>query len=456
MDSIKALIKYLIHPLWMIKDGKASLFRYLSAFERSQFNEPERIREAQFNRVREIVRYAYENCPFYRKRFDSIGMHPSDLKNLEDFLRIPYLTKTDIQENLQELTSQSMKKEDLVPNRTGGSTGQPIRFYHDRKRVVSMEASAIRHDRWAGHDIGDKLAVVWGHREDLSVLGSLKGRIRERLLLRGRILDSSSMSHDAMKHFALELIKFQPKTILAYANAMFLFARFCREHRITGIRPEAIITSAEVLHDHERAEIEGTFLCRVFNRYGCREVSVIASECEEHTGMHINADALYVEFMKDNGEPAKKGEIGDIIITDLYNFGMPFIRYRIEDMGSPLDEICPCGRGLPMMDMVAGRVTDFLLTPEGKRISGAALTIYVIANTPGVRQAQFVQNKEDELVLKIVRGGDFNEDSIRFLENSLPGFFGRTMHIEFQFVDEIPKEASGKYRFSVCNIKKSE
>jgi len=118
VDSIKALIKYLIHPLWMIKDGKASLFRYLSAFERSQFNEPERIREAQFNRVREIVRYAYENCPFYRKRFDSIGMHPSDLKNLEDFLRIPYLTKTDIQENLQELTSQSMKKEDLVPNWT--------------------------------------------------------------------------------------------------------------------------------------------------------------------------------------------------------------------------------------------------------------------------------------------------------------------------------------------------
>jgi phenylacetate-CoA ligase len=261
------------------------------------------------------------------------------------------------------------------------------------------------------------------------------------------------MSRQTMEKFIQELRSFQPRTILAYANAMHLFAQYCKESGVSDIRPKSIITTAEVLHEHQRTEIEEVFGCRVFNRYGCREVSVIASECEEHDGMHINADALYFEIIKDDSRPANPGETGDIIITDLYNFGMPFIRYKIEDMGVMTDRKCSCGRGLPLMEMVAGRVTDFLVTPDGTRVSGAALTIYIIANTAGVRQAQFIQNEEKLIILKIVRGNDFNNDSTEFLYQKFHEFFGFNMKVEIQFVDNIPKEASGKYRFSICNLK---
>ena len=143
-----------------------------------------------------------------------------------------------------------------------------------------MDASAIRHDRWAGYDIGDKFAAIWGHRGDVSSLTNLVGKIKERILLRSKILDSSSMSRQVMEKFMQELRSFQPRTILAYANAMHYLPNIARE-RCTDIRPKSIITTAEVLHEHQRTEIEEVFGCRVFNRYGCREVSVIASECEE-------------------------------------------------------------------------------------------------------------------------------------------------------------------------------
>ena len=453
MDIAKAAIRVLIHPLWMLKDEKLGIYRYLKDFERSQYYPAERIREIQLSKLRDLLDHAYGNCAFYKARFDKIGLRPSDINSFEDFAHVPYLTKSDIQENLPSLAAGNYRITDLIPNKTGGSTGHPIHFYHDKERFTSMDASAIRHDRWAGYDIGDKLALIWGHRGDVSNFANLVGKIKERVLMRSKILDSASMSREGMESFMQKLRSFQPHTILAYAGSVHLFAQFCRERGVTDIRPRTIITTAEVLRDDQRKSIEGTFNCRVFNRYGCREVSVIASECEAHEGMHINADALYVEFVKDDGSPAKPGETGNIIITDLYNYGMPFIRYKIEDMGIMTDKKCSCGRGLPLMEMMAGRVTDFLITPEGTKVSGAALTIYIIANTPGVKQAQFVQNNEASLILKIVRGKEFNHESVKFLDKKLPEFFGRSMKVELQFVDDIPKEASGKYRFSVCNLK---
>ena len=453
MDITKTAIKTFVHPLWMLKDGKLGIYRYLNYFEKSQYYPAEQIREIQMARLKKLVEHAYTNCPFYKSRFETVGIHLSDLNSFEDFTHIPFLTKSDIQENLQTLTAKNYKLTDLVANKTGGSTGHPIQFYHDKERFTSMDASAIRHDRWAGYDIGDKFAAIWGHRGDVSSLTDLVGKLKERVLLRSKILDSSSMSRQTMEKFIQELRSFQPRTILAYANAMHLFAQYCKESGVSDIRPKSIITTAEVLHEHQRTEIEEVFGCRVFNRYGCREVSVIASECEEHDGMHINADALYFEIIKDDSRPANPGETGDIIITDLYNFGMPFIRYKIEDMGVMTDRKCSCGRGLPLMEMVAGRVTDFLVTPDGTRVSGAALTIYIIANTAGVRQAQFIQNEEKLIILKIVRGNDFNNDSTEFLYQKFHEFFGFNMKVEIQFVDNIPKEASGKYRFSICNLK---
>ena len=453
MSLRSQIVRRVIHPAWLIKDGRTHVLKYLRDFERSQFSPLEIVRGQQLQKLRLMVRHAYENCDFYRKRFDSFGINPSRIEDFRDYCRIPLLTKRDIQDNLEELRAKNYSPDDLVANRTGGSTGSPLRFYHDKERTLSMEASALRHDSWAGYRLGDKLAVIWGHRQDLSATQTFKRKIRNILLDRCRILDSSSLTDEKMRLFAEDLREFQPISILSYAKAMFFFARYCRAKGIMDIRPHSIITSAEVLEEEERKTIEEVFGCKIFNRYGCREVSVIASECGEHQGMHLNADALYVEFVDQEGNPVGPGQPGNILITDLLNFGMPFIRYKIEDTGIPDDQQCPCGRGLPLMRMVAGRTTDFLKTPKGVSVSGSALTIYLITSVPGIKQAQIIQDKIDHLLFKLVTGREFLEAGAQTFGKKVSEFFGGEMRYDIQYVEEIPKEASGKYRFSISLLK---
>lgn len=452
MDIYGEMVRHVIHPTWKFKDGKYKLFKYLDEFEKSQYLSCDELRKHQFIHLKKLLNHAYASCTYYKDLFDKIGINPNDVKDFSDYCKIPVLTKNNIQGNLDDLTSKYYMMEELLPNKTGGSTGKPIHYYHDKERDISMEASTIRHDRWAGYDIGDKLAVIWGHRSDVSVAKNMKGRFRDIILNRKRFLDASSISEEAMENYVMVLRQFRPKHVLAYANAMYLFAKYCKENSISDIRPVSIITSAEVLEEEEKSYIEEVFACKVFNRYGCREVSVVASECEAHSGLHICAETLYVEFVKSDGSPARPGELGEIVITDLFNYGMPFIRYKIEDMGVMGNSSCPCGRGLPLMEMVGGRVTDFLETMEGVKVSGASVTIYLISNVPGIRQAQFVQDRKDLIKLKIVRGEKFDEQSVSYLNKKIPEFFGNITKVEYEYVDDIPREPSGKYLFSICRI----
>jgi phenylacetate-CoA ligase len=421
-------------------------------YEKTQFLSLSRLRELQWGRLKVLLEHAYSNVPLYRKSFEEIGIHPGDIKGFEEFENIPILTKEAIQNFKEEMVARNVDKKDLIPNMTGGSTGKPLHFYVDKKRMEMRKASTIRHNRWAGWDMGDKFAAFWGSRSDFDIFQSIKAKARNLLLDRCLILDTSSLTEESMMAFAKKLKEEKPKIYLAYANSMYMFAEFVSQNRIDGLRPKAIVTSAEVLHEHERALIEEVFDCRIFNRYGCRETSVIASECNEHNGMHINAECIYLEIEKNSLGKYGKDE-GEIIITDLLNFGMPLIRYKIEDVGSLSEEPCSCGRGLPLLKSLTGRSTEFILTPEGKYVSGAALTIFLVAKTPGLLQAQFIQESRDKTVMKIVKGADFNQGSMNLLNERVKEFLGNRMKVDYIPVEEIPRETSGKFRFSISKIK---
>lgn len=454
-DLLQPIARHLIFPLQSWYE-RSSAPRYLREMEKTQYLSPAEIKELQRGRLRKLLQHAYQNSPFYRQRFDRCGFNPDDFSGTEDLLKVPVLTKEDIQQHKEEMKARNFAESDLIPNKTGGSTGRPLFFYLDKERSFSRKAATFRHNRWAGWEIGSKTAAIWGHREDIAGLSGLKSRIRNFLLDRRIILDTSSITSAKLASFKKELQKFKPDVYIAYANSMYLFARYLSE---TGShdhhRPRSIITSAEVLESEQRALIEKIFDCQVFDRYGSRETSVIASECSAHTGLHIGAEAFVVEFIKE-GKPAAPGELGKIIITDLLNLGMPFIRYQIEDVGIPGGEICTCGRGLPLMKMAAGRMTDFLVTPDGKLISGASLTIYLIANAPGVAQAQLVQETVNRIVFRIVKGENFGDDSLAFFEREIPRFFGPSVKYDIEFVENIPVESSGKYRFSISKVDPAE
>ncbi len=444
-------VKHIVYPLETMRIG-SSARRHLAELEVSQFLSPERIRQLQIERLRRLLIHAYEHCPFYTERFDQHNFNPRKLQAIEDIQSLPITTKKDIQENKERMRAVNFPDEMLEPNKTGGSTGAPLYFYHDKERIFSREASTFRHNRWAGWDIGMKTAHLWGHRGDISGMKGIKAGLRNFLLERRLILDTSSITRDSLVQFKKELRKFRPDIYIAYANSVFLFARFLKE---TGSRdhhrPRAVITSAEVLESSQRAVIEDVFECPVFDRYGSRETSIIASECEKHTGLHICAETLLLEFIKE-GRAAGPGEVGKTLITDLLNFGMPFIRYQNEDTGSTVAERCSCGRGLPLMKISGGRVTDFLMTPEGKLISGAALTIYLIANAPGVAQAQLIQENINEVTFRIVKGEMFGAATLQFFEREIPKFFGPRVKYSIEYVENIPQENSGKYRFSISKV----
>lgn len=438
-----AVVRTLIYPLWAMRDHP-HFFRYRRQFEQSQYFSPDQLRDLQLVRLREMLAWANQESPFYRERITAAGIDPRTM-TLDDFQRLPVLSKRDIQAHRDSLIAQGFPEDQRVKNQTGGSTGSPLQFFVDKERFDSRMASTERHNLWAGMRPGDWYAHLWGARLDQIVDGSLRARLRNELLYRGIELNTSSISDKDWAGFIAGVRRKRPRFLLAYANSAVLFAGYLERNAITDIRFDAIITTAEVLLPEQRTRLETFFGAQVFNRYGCREVSIIASECERHFGMHVNADALFVEVVPDPAVPAGSGKL---LVTDLYNRSMPLIRYEIGDVGRWADRACACGRGLPVLADVQGRITDFLTLADGRKISGPSLTL-VVADMPDVQQVQFVQKKIDSIVLRVVPGRGYGDSTRQELRKRLGLYLQGVAIMDIEETQNIQSETSGKYRFVV-------
>ena len=439
------LVRDVLHPLSLWRAGELAELRYLREFEASQYLSPGEIRALQLERLRRLLDHAYWNCPFYRERFDRAGLYPGDVETLEDLRLVPILEKRDLQERRNWLVARGWPAYDLILNRTGGSTGAPLTFYLSRDRKCSRAAATVRHNRWAGWDAGDKVALLWGAPRDGA--DGWRARLRRRLLERSLFLDAGHITEAKLRAFHHALQRFRPRVLLAYAQAAVLLARYLRSHGLTPYRPHALVTSAEVLEPEQRALLEDAFGCPVFNRYGCRETSVVASECPAHDGLHVMAEGVYVEVVRGN-EPAEDGEPGAILLTDLLNYAMPLIRYRVGDVGAWQPGACRCGRGLPRLRSVAGRVTDFLVGTDGRLVSGPFLSLYLVGQRPGLGQVQIRQERAGEAHYRIVPPhGRLRDADLEFLRAGTRQYLGEGARMSWEVVAELPAEPSGKFLF---------
>lgn len=437
------LVQKVIYPLWA-RRSHPQYRRYSKNFNRSQWLSEFELLRLQLELLRSQLMHAYRNVEFYRRRMEAEKITPLDIRSLDDLRMIPPLTKRDIQEHGAALLAMNIPENRRDQNQTGGSTGSPLQFWVDKERFDSRRASTDRHNGWAGLHPGEWCAVLWGSTYELGSAVVPKITWRHRLLDRSLLLNTSMVSEESLQEFIALLRRYRPRRLKAYAQSAAMFAQYCRTVGADDIQFDSIITSAEVLLPENRALIEDTFRGKIFNRYGCREISVIASECEHHTGLHVNADALLVEI-----EPIPGGthDGGRVLVTDLYNRSMPLIRYEIGDVARWADSRpCPCGRSLPRLATVEGRITDFLCLPDGKMVSGPSLAL-LVGQVAEIRQAQFVQTSSKDIRLDVVPAEGYGSHTVDDLQRRLYPYLRGQVRLTIRAVDRILSEKSGKFRF---------
>lgn len=445
---ISLLNRHLVQPAMAWRGGSRHL-RYYRLLKHTQFDPPSEIQSRQFAAVRRLLSHAYHTVPYYQNLFNKHKIRPDDILSFQDFERIPILTKAELRTNASQLRSTAFLDQSLTRKSTSGSTGMPLEVMLDRDSREWKQACTLRSDEWSGWRLGQRVAKVWGNPEYRH--HGFKGRVRNFLIDRARYLDTLDVTEERLFAFASSLRRKPPGLLFGHAHSLYLLAVFVRKHCPGSIQPGGILSTAMLLHDWQRTMIEETFGQRVTNRYGCEEVSLIACECEKQRGLHVNADSLYTEVQQDlNRWPDPN--TGKMIVTDLTNYAMPLIRYQIGDVVVKSTRSCGCGRGLPLLERVEGREADYVLTPEGKLISGISLTENFALHIRGAAQVQLVQDDLHHLRVRMVAGDEFGAESRRMVAELVRKTFGPEMRHELELVAEIPQEPSGKYRFCISPV----
>jgi phenylacetate-CoA ligase len=308
----------------------------------------------------------------------------------------------------------------------------------------------LRSDEWSGWRLGQRVAKVWGNPEYMHF--GWKGRLRNRLLDRAVHLDTVRLTDERIEAFVRTVRRHRPGLIFGHAHSLYLVADRLKKAGVTDVRPNGVISTAMPLHAWQRAVIDDVFGVPATDRYGCEEVSLIACECEEHKGLHVNADSVYVEVETPTDDRRWASNTGNLLVTDLSNLAMPLIRYRIGDVATLSDRTCPCGRGLPLIEKVEGRDADYVVTPAGDLVSGISLTENFALLITGAAQVQIVQEEVTHLRIRLVPDESFGPDSRRQIAQLVGDTFGPAMRYDVELVDAIPQEPSGKYRFCVSKV----
>ena len=440
----------IIYPLyhWVKRDG---VNKRVAELERNQWLSADELAALQRKKLYRLLTFARHNVPYYRDAvsgdFPSSTSHDDLLGKLQ---RMPMLTKDVIRSNLARLTSEDLAGNPLEKNSTSGSTGEPLRFYTDFRSSTYRKAAAIRNNSWAGITLGDRSVNLWGSPIDASRASEFRGRLHG-LLTGSRLLSAYTMTNDRMNHYISVICRFKPTLLVSYPSILETFADHCTNVGVHFTSITAVITSAETLWPHQRELFETVFGAQIFNRYGSREVGGIAHECSEHRGLHVNADRVLVEVLDKNGNLCNPGQIGEIVVTDLDNFGMPFIRYRIGDNAAwSAEKQCPCGRSMPLLSVIEGRSMDVVRAPNGNRLGGTFWTILFRAK-PGIRQVQVLQEHMDGIKVRFVPDATLENSALEYFRHAIADKCGRTFRVEFEEVSCIEASITGKKQLVIVN-----
>ena len=435
-------------PTWQRLTGQSSLAA-LNNLEESQWLSIEEQTEQQWQQIGTLLDHAWKNVPYYRKLLKDLGVTPAEISSSRNLVKLPLLDRKIVNTKYEQLIAHSVPNKFVRFNSTGGSTGEPLRFLDDLRGVGISQAAGWRAERWYGVNIGERRAYLWGANFDLTRYQGFNGKVRvwlHNLLM----LPAWRLNEDSATSFFNEVHSFRPRMLLGYAGSVFQWAKLLRFERHSIPTLKAIIVSGETLYDNWREGIEQTFGVPVYNRYGGRDLNFLAQECPEYRNLHVAAENAYIEIVREN-RPAEPGETGEIVLTKLNNYVMPFIRYRTGDLGVMSATSCPCGRGLPVLDRIEGRVQDVIVTADGRVVSGL-LFAHLMKDCPEVREFQVHQIALNHLTFLLVTEPQGALPSQSRIERVVHDYMGSDMHINYEFRDEIPLTRSGKRRICISHL----
>jgi len=418
-----------------------------NAMEQSQWWSQEKLQAYQLQRLQALLQYAEKNVPYYTRLFKEQGFNPR-VDSLDDLQKLPFLGKREIRENLEDF--KAVGAIDLARFNTGGSSGEPLVFFIGNERVSHDVAAKWRATRWWDVDIGDPEMVVWGSPIELGSQDRVRA-VRDKLL-RTTLLPAFEMSDAKLDGFVAQIRDFKPKMLFGYPSALAHIAKHAQAKgvRMNDLGIKVAFVTSERLYDYQRSQIESVFGCPVANGYGGRDAGFIAHQCPAG-GMHITAEDIIIEIIDQQGNVLPAGESGEIVVTHLATRHFPFIRYRTGDVGVLDDQLCSCGRGLPLLKEVQGRSTDFIVAADGTIMHGLAL-IYVIRDVEGVENFKITQESLEYTRIELMTSEAFTPESIEIIRKGINQRLGDGVKVDVDLVDDVASEASGKFRYVISRV----
>jgi phenylacetate-CoA ligase len=440
-----------LFPLYETVLRRRGTLRYFRDYRANQWLSRDELAALRWQKLATLLQYCWQEVPYYRRRWQSIGVEPGDIRDESDFAKLPMLTKDDIRANADDLVAAPWRGK-LTWKATGGSTGTPLRFGYTHESYERRIAVMWRGYEWAGARMGRRTLYLWGAPTGASTSAhDIKDRVYHAAFNR-RMLNAFLMSEERMVEYAKTIDAFKPEIIVSYVAPIVRMSEWLLASGRKPHRPQGILSAAEALSDSQRDTIERAFGCPVYNTYGCREVMLIAAQCERREGLHLSADHLHVELHEPTQTVRGDAAIGEVLLTDLHNMGMPLIRYANGDMATAGPAACACGRTLPLLARVDGRKLDTLRSPDGRLMPGEYF-VYAFLSIPYVRQYQVVQREPNAIDVYVVPEQGFDAATEELIRTTFGRVAGPSMEIRCHRVDDIPATASGKFRVTISELK---
>ena len=384
-------------------------------------------------KLRKFLKYAFKNTPFYQELLATRKMNLGEIRSLSDIQKIPILKKEDVRAYHQMLLAKSHPVNHCAPDVTSGSTGIPLRFCLDRCSIPEMKARLFH--LW-------RLVDVKPHELTL-LLSSPKFK---QLTPKSVIHINPPRIHSDFEQTLLEIRKTRPRVLRGNPLAVLEFSWLIRKSGINDIAFETAILYGHITTPGMRLFIEETLGCKAFSIYTLGEIGGIACECRLQKGHHVVTDSIIVEVVDKHENAVPRGTMGQIIITDLTNYTMPFIRYNTGDLGKFQIGACPCGKSSPLL-FIDGREEEMLICPDGKLVFGGSTRDILDKYSDIIERYQIVQEKKEEFIVRIVPAVNFDKKIIdKEISENLATLFGSDSKISIEYVPVIPLEPSGKFK----------